>query len=499
MVLAFILFAFFVSIYAVGYGFELLSTNLSQALFWSKIQYIGFPLLPGLLLYIILHYTGNEVWVTRTSMGALFFIPALVMGSRFTNELHGWVYADVQMVVSDTFGTLLDITPGPLYELNDIYTHLILLVSTIIIAPFTLNASPIYRRQSLVMMGGCLIHWIAFGAYALGVTPKDLDISPILFSITVPMLAMGIFRFSLFNLVPLAWEMIFDNMADAVLVLDSKQRLVDYNRRCLDIFPQLDKKWIGSQVVNIMSHHNWGQKALALSSGNTLDIIINKNGYSTFYQLSVRELLTQSRQKAGVILTFSDISRHKQLMEKLEAKAGTDELTGIFNRRHLMQTLKTEMIRGQRTDRPLSLMMMDLDHFKSINDTHGHQCGDEVLRHFAGIISENIREIDVFGRYGGEEFLIVLPETDGHTAFTLANRLCALVEKNPWVRSDIAVKYTVSIGLGWMENDASKAKDFNLDTAMTRLLKQADNALYQAKNQGRNRAVKASRSALDNC
>jgi diguanylate cyclase (GGDEF)-like protein len=169
--------------------------------------------------------------------------------------------------------------------------------------------------------------------------------------------------------------------------------------------------------------------------------------------------------------------------QELAQLAATDALTEVANRRTLDQTLRHEWFRAQRSGKPMSVLMIDADHFKAFNDRHGHQCGDEALRALAAVIRANVRRpADLVARYGGEEFSVILAETDSKGARQIAERIRADVEQLPLVGGDES-PMTVSIGIStW-----STASDISLE----QLLFAADKALYQAKEGGRNRVVVA--------
>ena len=172
-----------------------------------------------------------------------------------------------------------------------------------------------------------------------------------------------------------------------------------------------------------------------------------------------------------------------ELREKnreLEILARQDGLTGVANRRHLMERLEVEFARCARYRRPFSLMMLDLDHFKSINDTHGHQVGDVVLKEVARCLGEVLRTNDVLGRYGGEEFAVVLPETDVDAAVAVGQRCReAIADLKIPLEDEAVLRVTVSIGVAG-QPDIRHCKSSDLVHA-------ADAALYEAKRSGRNR------------
>lgn len=177
---------------------------------------------------------------------------------------------------------------------------------------------------------------------------------------------------------------------------------------------------------------------------------------------------------------YNDLLR-KSLSRTIEM-AVTDSLTGLHNRRYLDSHMSMLFARSVSRDRPLSLLIIDMDHFKRINDTFGHDAGDDVLRDFAGRLNRNIRGIDLACRYGGEEFVVVLPDTDQRMAAVVAERIRGTVASTPFIiRAGTAnVDVTISIGIASLQPR---------DDSVEKLFKRADTALYEAKRSGRNRVV----------
>jgi diguanylate cyclase (GGDEF)-like protein len=163
-----------------------------------------------------------------------------------------------------------------------------------------------------------------------------------------------------------------------------------------------------------------------------------------------------------------------------EAQATRDRLTGVPNRESLLRTLAGEVERANRHSKPLSVAFMDIDRFKSINDNHGHRIGDAVLQQLAGLITSSIRSSDIFGRYGGEEFMLILPETTPEDALVLVEELREMVMRRPLsVASGVLVDATISIGV---------AGGHSSELQVDRLVDAADAAMYVAKSEGRNRS-----------
>ncbi len=157
-----------------------------------------------------------------------------------------------------------------------------------------------------------------------------------------------------------------------------------------------------------------------------------------------------------------------------------DPLTRIPNRRYLDEYMVREIARTRRYDRSLSLLMIDVDHFKRVNDTYGHVCGDAVLRDLAQVISNRLRQSEFLARYGGEEFALLLPETDVQGAALVAEQVRALVDGHDFCCGDEVIPVTISVGVGAWTPSMTQASD---------LIEAADAKLYQAKHAGRNRVV----------
>jgi diguanylate cyclase (GGDEF)-like protein len=212
-------------------------------------------------------------------------------------------------------------------------------------------------------------------------------------------------------------------------------------------------------------------------SSDVLGVISVARGDGAFED-GERELFAYLARQAGI--SVENVGLHEQV----QRQAVTDELTGLFNHRRFVEALELEAERARRFDQPVGLVMVDLDDFKAVNDTYGHQQGDEVLRQVAGLMRSYSREIDAPARYGGEELAIVLPQTDLNGATRLAERLRAGVEalEIPRLSGGGSMRVTASIGVASLPESAGDVE---------RLIAAADAALYEAKRGGKNKTVQA--------
>ncbi len=219
--------------------------------------------------------------------------------------------------------------------------------------------------------------------------------------------------------------------------------------------------------------------------GDEFEIIDLGSTNGTFLEgQSVQRSVLQSGDKVvigGHTLSFSmldkaDLAYQSRIVQMIHV----DELTGLLTKRSLFRALETEITRAQRYHHPISVLMMDLDHFKQINDTHGHLVGSQCLAEVGKLIRESTRETDVSGRYGGEEFVTFLPETEAAAGLIVADRVRETLEKRVFEHGTITYRVRISIGVAVWPKDGDDLES---------VVRAADIALYAAKAQGRNRCV----------
>jgi len=202
-------------------------------------------------------------------------------------------------------------------------------------------------------------------------------------------------------------------------------------------------------------------------------------------QISLREMQIDLENKVKQLeiqnaKLETEIKKRIAAEEELHRLAITDPLTGVFNRRHFFQLAEAEFERAVRTQQPVSVVLMDIDHFKNVNDTHGHQNGDLVLRNIAEACRGNLRQMDVLARYGGEEFIILLPNMDEEHALKAAEKVRKIVENMNIEITESEISITASFGV---------ASLIQQDKGIDELIDRADKNLYLAKESGRNRVV----------
>lgn len=283
---------------------------------------------------------------------------------------------------------------------------------------------------------------------------------------------------------------IVDSAFDGIITIDEKGIITTFNPAASAIFGYTPKEIIG-QSINILipsphreMHNSYINRYLETGEAHIINSpremeAIRKDGSAFPLSLCVGAKDYGNRWMfTGIV---RDITERKQMEAELKKMAVTDALTGIYNRGYFNRQLNEEFNRSKRYDIPLSLIIIDIDHFKQVNDTHGHQAGDALLIAVATKLHSMARDTDIIARYGGEEFVLILPQTDGKSALILAERLRLGVSEIQVAAEKEMISVTISLGLACIPGSKAECPDH--------YLRIADRALYQAKEGGRNSTV----------
>ncbi len=287
---------------------------------------------------------------------------------------------------------------------------------------------------------------------------------------------------------------VLDSFRDGVLLVDSQGHVVGANRAAEQLFRLPASRLLGRDCLTLMADrrsHSFIEylsrsllPAEAGAASATIELV-GRRADGGLVPIEVTSGRIDPRGQAAFTLTIRDITERKAREQELRRGATRDRLTGVATRGHAEQIAETELFRVSRYGRPLSLLLFDVDHFKRVNDTHGHAAGDQVLREVARRCQILVRSSDLIGRWGGEEFLVMTPETALDGGSILGERLRRAVADAP-VILDTGERVQVTISVGIAEYQAG-------DADLVSLLRRADMALYRAKAKGRNQVELAPR------
>lgn len=467
------------AVYTFAFAFELASDSLGEILFWIKIEYLGMPFISIFSLLLIMHYVGIERFNTPKKAWGLFVIPAITLLMVLTNDFHHLFYKEVFLRPNvDT--PMVEVVPGLWYYVHGSYTSGSMYVSLFILGRYWRKKKTIYRKQMITLAIGVALPMLGALSYTLGLTPMGMDPVPVIMCVTSILYVTAIFSTALLTVAPIAREHIFESMRDGVLVLNLENQIMDFNGAATQIIPALTPLAIGQKL-----DHIWKRGAESEAFSFDVDPTTEheqefkwiRGGETFYYRIRASKLLKPNGQLAGRTIVMIDVTEHTLLQNKLRHLAEIDGLTAIYNRTFFMEKSRQLLLSAHQRQQPCSFILFDIDHFKLINDRYGHSVGDFALQHVVSICQQTLPASALFGRYGGEEFAIGLPDTKLVQAGQIAENLRAAIESNPLYSSAKALTITASFGV-----NQARAPEVPLET----LLSEADVALYRSKHNGRN-------------
>lgn len=263
-----------------------------------------------------------------------------------------------------------------------------------------------------------------------------------------------------------------------------------HNQCFFGLFPEVNREWFTRKVESVATLGTpaftiWEQRPYLVRFKNYQPITGQEEFmYQNTTLLPLRSTDSHINHICLVIYDVTDVATNRHQLQAVNAQlqqlSSTDRLTGLYNRGHWEESLKVAFARHQRYGNATSLVMFDIDHFKRVNDTYGHPAGDQVIEQVARLVREHVRDSDVAGRYGGEEFAVMLSDTDKVGAHFFAERLRQAVEALEVLHDGHRIRFTISLGVADLSSSSTSHAD---------LIARADQALYVSKSAGRNRVT----------
>jgi diguanylate cyclase (GGDEF)-like protein len=483
------------AIWAGGYGTRWMDISLEAKLFWFKVMFIGVSGVPTLFLIFSLGLIRNETWLTPRRLTLLSIQPVTSLLLHWTNQYHHFVYLSIRLV-QENGSVVMELTRGPWYFVNVLYSYTVIATGFFLMSQGAWRLGPLYRSQYRLILVASLLPWVASIISELNViTFYNVDLTPMTFGLSGIIYAFSILQTHFMDLIPVARSHLIENMSDGVMVLDAQNRVVDINPAMEALLEKPLSFYLGKSAPEILD--GWMQKDNILREAETHAELKVPRNPPRYLDLRVTPLYDRDHLLNGRLMVFRDVTERKQnekslryanerlqgqlieiglLQSKLREQAIRDPLTNLFNRRYLEETLDRELARAGRESYPVCIIMVDLDYFKRINDTYGHDAGDEVLKVLAKTLTEQSRRGDFACRYGGEEFVIVMPNIPQRTAYERAKKMRRRLNALEICYEGHQLTTTTSMGIACYPT--------NGDTRQA-LLRASDQAMYAAKKAGR--------------
>ena len=479
--------------WALVAGLEAAAVPVERKILFSTFEYIGMPSAAVLLLLFASRFTHRTAWMTTPHVASLWLLPTTAIAIAATNGFHGLLWTGFTPGPVGT-NTLI-YQHGPVFFAHLTWIYILVFIASAFLVTSAIRSSTVQRRQSVMILIGIVFPWISGILYALDITlVPGLNLAPVSFVLTGIVFAVGILPLRLFDLVPVARDLLIDGMTDGVLVVDDRLRIIDINQAAgrilslpmsvigdnaagaLSSWPQITRAFRGEREKHI-------ELTLSLDPLTHVDVRIvplRKSKAASGFLVDIRDISERYRvelalQDANARLQ-SQLTEIERLRDELREQAIRDTLTGLFNRRYLDTTLPRILERAAKDALPVAVVLFDIDNFKRVNDSLGHLVGDALLERLGSFLADRTRPADIACRYGGEEFLVVLPNTSLDTAAERAEALrrgfAAL--DIPEIAPDPTP--TLSAGVAIFPQHGTTQDD---------LIRSADKALYNAKETGR--------------
>ena len=504
-VMPLVVMLYLLTLWSFSYAMITVVPTLEAKRFWLRVENIGIQTLPVLWFFFTIQYMRLDTWLNKYT-GALFFIiPLVSLVLLFSNNWFDLYYSSIQPY--SALGGPLVVKGTKWYYVVLVQSYSLNLTAIGLLLWRAVQYRNIYRRQMVALSTAALIPIVVNVFYQLAprVIPSftfRVDLTPISFTFTAILIAMSVFGLRIFDLIPIARHTVMEHIPEMVFVVDSDNHILDVNAVAQQWLGKSPDEIIGRKPEDVYSEWPDLARQYNLEGDIHEEVVISGEPQRTV-DLVIKLLYDSFNRVQGRVVVAHDITEHKRLEQELkktnqslteklaeneilramlQEQAIRDPLTNVYNRRFMTEFLSTELARSERDKLSVSIVLVDMDNFKQFNDVYGHQCGDVVLQEFAKFLQERTRRGDVVCRFGGEEFVVIMPNASLDPAFDRADAWRQVFSKTAIRYEDMKFSATFSAGI-------AAYPDHGLTGDA--LLQAADKALYRSKNSGRNRVTRA--------
>jgi len=454
----------------IGYLLEINAKSADGGFTACKLMYVGLLFLSPAFLRFAATYC--EIRMNAVIKVIVYLIPTIILVLIWTTELHGLFYVSIGYESDAPLHHIVTVK-GPLYPLIIIHPMLCACASIAVLLRKLITQKKSNRANITLLIAGALVPMLSYILFLFGISTYDMNYTPVSMSIVSVLYYISIIKHNLFDIVPRAKEIALKTIREAFVLVDMNKELIYANEAAEELLPVLKT----AKGVRADPDQMW---PFRITENDEIITPIQFNmPEDKHYNANISPLLGDKQNLQGYIIIIQDVTESVRMTHKLEEIAYTDALTGINNRQHFMSLAEAQFERVKRIKNSVYIVMFDVDLFKKINDTYGHIVGDKTLRCIADRIRNTIRPYDLFGRYGGEEFILLISDISEADIKSQVERMRTKICETPMIFDELELTVSASFGVA-RATITDRFED---------IIDNADKALYMAKGEGRNKVV----------
>lgn len=459
------------AVWTAGEFIANLGTTLAWQLAWQRMVYLG--VIGGVTswLFFALNYSGNARWVARQSLPLFFVVPVSSLVMVATLELHPLLYREAELVLRNGHYVLQTEYGIGFWLLTISCSYLYTLTGSALLLKTSIDRPGIYRSQSLLVAIAALLPVIPNVLYVSGVDlAGGYDPTSLYFVLSAILITVATQRYHFLSLAPVARDRVFETIPIAVAVCNREHRITDVNPAFSNV-TGIEPGELPGQLLETVLGGSFQGEALDSEAGQWHGRLQAK-GSGRLFDVSSDVMAGDNGEVIGYLVAFNDVTEVQEALDTIGQIARTDALTALPNRRALAGWSASSDDSGSDL-----VVVGDIDHFKALNDQHGHEYGDRVLVELASLMRESLRPSDQIARWGGEEFCIILKGADLTTGPEAVERLRKRIESHDFVFNGVSASITMTFGVVAVQPDEPLEES----------IRRADVLLYEGKQGGRNR------------
>lgn len=432
------------------------------------LRYLGITTVPAALLVFVFQYCGTRI--PRKRLILLYLIP-LLSWFVLADPFHHFIPALAEIVESETFGSTVRKPYFWWVHIPYAYSLLTLCLGKVF---FEIRRTSKQHRRQIVLLFVAMCFPIAADLLGLTGALGKTNLSPLSFLIFFGLMGFSIYRYQFLGSSPIAYEMVFHTIRDSVIILDADDVIQDINKAAARRLEKEPRDVIGMDLRDAFADLPDILRGYEEQKGKDDDIHTTIAVDDRFLALDITPVDERNGRVSARILTLHDVTERKQQQITLETMAFYDPLTRLANRRKFQDEVEVAIAHARVTQERFAILFLDLNRFKTVNDTMGHDVGDELLKHVGSRLASMLRQPDLLGRMGGDEFAILLHDATEVGVENVVGRMLESVQR-PFKVGTFNLRAELSIGAAFYPDNGEN---------LIQLMRHADTAMYQAKSHG---------------